>query len=134
MTLSRLLVLALSILMVSCAPTNGENAARGPKRQQNVLTQEEIREANYSNVYDAVAALRPNWLRSRGPVSFYEPDAGQVVVVMYNALLGGVDYLRRLNVTEVISLQFLSASEAGARFGFDTSSGPAIVIDTSPEN
>ena len=132
MKYSHLLVLALSVLMLGCASTTSREAGQQPRRQQNVLTQEEMREAHQNNVYEAVAALRTNWLRPRGQASFRDPNAGQVVVFLNGILVGGPDYLRQLSTADVTSLQFLNASEAASRFGLQTSSGPAIVISTSP--
>lgn len=132
MKMSRLLVLVLSIAVVGCASPTRENTANGPKRQQNLITEAEFRDANYSNVYDAVAALRPGWLRQRGRSSLNDPDAGRVLVFMHGSRLGGADVLRQVSAAGVISLQFLTAGEAATRFGLQTNTGPVIVINPSP--
>lgn len=132
MKVSRLVVVWIAVLMVSCAPASMKDAGSRPIRQPNVLTQEEIRSGHFRNVFDAVAALRGNWLARRGAVSFRDPTAGQVLVFMHGQRIGGVDYLRQVSTAHVISVQFLNPTEAAAQFGLRTSSGPVIIVDMMP--
>jgi hypothetical protein len=128
MTLLHRFALLLTAALAGCASTGTDGAAR-PRQNLSVLTQEEMRAAHHTNVYEAVAALRANWIRPRGPISFADPTAGQVFVFQDGLRLGNVTYLRQVPVSDVRSLQFLSPTEATARFGLQSSAGPAIVIN-----
>lgn len=134
MKITRVILLAVGLAIVGCTASSNEDAAQRPRRQQNVLTQEEIRSANHTNVYDVVAALRSNWINQRGSISFSNPNAGQVQVFMYGQRVGGPEFLRQLNVNDVTSLAFLNPSEAAARFGLQSGSGPAIVVEAALRN
>jgi hypothetical protein len=125
-----MLLLALAVAVAGCASANGGNGAENPNRRPNLLTQEDIRGTRHTNLYDAVATLRPNWLRTRGQISIGDPEAGQVVVYLNNIRAGGADYLRQVSAPEVVSLQYFDEVEASARFGVKQDGGAAIVIHT----
>ena len=128
-----LLVLVLSAVLVGCTSAATPDPAQRPHRQHDLLTQEEIRDRHYTNVYDAVAGLRPNWLRTRGRTSVRNPEAGKVLVFMNGSLVGDVRSLRQFDVADVLTLQHLTPSQASARFGTQTNTGPVIVINTLPQ-
>jgi len=128
MTRCRLAVLALSFALAGCA-SSAEHGDRRPSRQTDRLTQEELRTTQQNNLYDAVAVLRPTWVQPRAQVSSGSPGAGQVRVFIGSIDAGGVDYLRQLDVRDVVSLRFLNATEAGQRFGLRTHSGPVILVN-----
>jgi hypothetical protein len=124
-----MLLLALALAATGCA-SKGGNGAENPNRRPNLLTQEDIRGTRHTNLYDAVATLRPKWLRTRGQISIGDPEAGQVVVYLNNIRAGGADYLRQVSAPEVTSLQYFDEVEASARFGVKQDGGAAIVIHT----
>jgi hypothetical protein len=126
-----MLLLALVTLAVGCASTSPEGTVR-PARQPDMLTQEEIRESLKSNVFEVISTLRPNWIRQRGQMSFNDPSAGEVVVYVNGVRAGGAEYLRQVSVLDVSSLRFVSATEAGARFGIQQNGGAAILVSTRP--
>jgi hypothetical protein len=123
------LALLLAAAVAGCSAGRGSD---GPRRDFSVLTQQEIQAAHYVNLYDAVDALRSNWIRRRGPASLINPHAGQVTLFMEGVRLGDVGYLRLMHVSGVASLRFLNINEASARFGLQANSGPAIVVIPSP--
>jgi hypothetical protein len=127
MKLTRCFALLLTAALVGCSTASTSGAER-PTRNPGVLTQEEMQASHYTNVYEAVAALRANWMRQQAPISFGSADAGQVVVFMAGVRLGDVSQLRQLNVSGVRSIQYLNPTEAAARFGLQAASGPAIVV------
>lgn len=127
--LAVLAVLAVSISLVGCA-SSGEGAGQRPSRQANLLTEEELRAVPQTNLYDIVASHRPAWLRQSAQISFENPDAGQTLVYLDFVEAGGVRYLRQLNVRDVMSVQYLTPTEAAQRFGLRTNSGPVILVNT----
>lgn len=127
---ARLLLVALLVAATGCASAGSGDGVRRPSRQQNMLSQEEIRDSQYTNLHDVVRALRPNWLRTRGQISIGDPSAGQVVVYLNGVQAGGADYLRQVSAREVLSLEYLNETQASARFGLKQAGGAAIIIHT----
>lgn len=120
---ARMLLLALVIVATGCASAGGGDGTERPRRQQNLLTQEEILAAHHTNLYDVVATLRPGWLRTRGQISLADPDAGRVMVYVDGVRAGGVDYLRQLHASDARSLEYLNETQASARFGLQQGGG-----------
>jgi hypothetical protein len=81
-------------------------------------------------VYEALQALRPFWLRARGP-SRMDPSGQAPTVKIYldNVALGTVDELRVLSVRTIRRLSFMTGPDAQARYGVGHENG-AIVIET----
>jgi hypothetical protein len=123
--------MVLALALAGCATTSSDPGAQRAASDRSVLIQEEFRGSGHSNLYDVVQALRPNWLVQRGPISFSDPEAGRVVVYLNNVQAGGVEYLRQVNVLDVVSLRYLDPLEASAQFGLKQSGGAAIIINTS---
>lgn len=89
------------------------------------ITAEQIQELNASTALDVVQQLRPHWLRARGSASLH--SAAPVLVYQNGVRVGGIDALRGMHVTSIISIQHLSGSEATMRFGIDHESGAILV-------
>jgi len=84
-----------------------------------------MRDNNFTNVHDAVSALRSNWLNVRGTDSFYTPS---VVMVYFNRTrLGGVDELRAITVNAVAWVQHFNGVDATIRWGIGHSAGVILV-------
>src|SRR5262245_43980317 len=83
-------VLLISLLFgPACATSKSSTKAA---TDHNVITQEQMREHNFTNAYDAVAALHANWLQKRGTDSFLAP--GEILVYLDETKLGGIETLR----------------------------------------
>lgn len=101
---------------------------RGPDRVApnfEYLTQDEIRERNFNNAYDAVASMRANWLVVRGTDSFQNPS--EVWVYYDQTKLGGVETLRAVTVNEIAYLRHYSGIDATTRWGVGHSAGVIFV-------
>jgi hypothetical protein len=119
-----LVLLVLPLVAGACA--RGEPLAY---RDQSVLTEEQLRESGYANLYDAVDALRPRWLRPRGPDSFSSPT--QVVVYSDGVRLGGVEELRGFGTLQILWVRYYDGLEASARWGLGHGQG-VIHISSRP--
>ncbi|HEU0076698.1 MAG TPA: hypothetical protein VFQ76_03555 [Longimicrobiaceae bacterium] len=122
------LVLLLA-LCAACAPS-GTRSASGPRADRNLLTAEQLRESGYINVYQAVEALRSNWLRSKGTDSFTNPT--QVQVYLDNNQLGGVETLRAINTNQIAWVRYYDGLTASGRWGLGHGQG-VIFVSTSPD-
>jgi hypothetical protein len=90
------------------------------------LTQEEMRQEHFTNVYDAVAALRAAWLNVRGTDSFVETS--QVWVYVDGTRLGGVEEMRSVAVNAVASIRHYNGVDATMRWGVGHSAGVIQIL------
>jgi len=118
-------LLVLSVVVLAAAPLRSQ-------RRSDVITAEEIEGAKGkgSTAYDAVQTLRPRWLKSReaflagGPFDLVKAEGAHVY--LNDVDVGDVDYLKTIPAERVEELRWLSANQAGSRFG--PTNGPAIVV------
>lgn len=97
------------------------------RRDRAVLSRTEIRETQYTNVYDVVLALRGNWVRVRSAESI-QGRSSAVQVYLDMQRLTGLDELKSMSPLNVLSIQYLDALQASARFGMDHGSGAILVL------
>lgn len=127
----RPLLASLALLLALCAACStpeGAPASR-PRVDRNLLTREQLRESGYTNVYDAVEALRSNWLRTKGTDSFVNPT--QVQVYIDDNQLGGVQTLRSIQTSHISWVRYYDGVAASARWGLGHGQG-VIFVSTSP--
>jgi outer membrane receptor for ferrienterochelin and colicin len=99
----------LVLVLAGCASAGG--AGQQTRRQENLLTFEEIRQVQTGNAYDLIRALRPNWLQSRGA------GTGVTLVYLDGTRAGGLDFLRQIATQTIQGAQYLSGPEATTRYG-----------------
>jgi hypothetical protein len=116
----------LFVLLGACATAGRAHSVR-PDRS--TLTQDQLAEQHAENAYDAVLALRTNWLQDRGPDSFVNPS--RVIVFLDDMSLGTVETLKMLSIRSIVSIHHLDGVEATARYGVGHGAG-AIVVATYP--
>ncbi len=117
------LAIALGVATLACAPAT-QTTGTGTSRR--TLLGDAIRAASVSSAYDAVARLRPEWLRRRGRSSVRDPGAGAVVVYLDGIRHGGTDALRSIPAESVLQMEYLSGAEATTRFG--TGHGGGVIL------
>ncbi len=122
----RSVLLALS-LTSACVST--PRSARSSSADVAAITEEQLAERHYQNLYDAVLALRSNWLSTRGTDSFRSPS--QVLVYLDDSRLGGVESLSGLSTQGIASVTHLNGIDATARWGIGHSAG-VIEVHTWP--
>lgn len=116
------------VLAAGCASAGGRES--GVRTDVNRLTQEQLREASETNVYDIIQRLRPNWLRTRADRSFGMTTG--IVVYQNQTLLGNLDSLRQISPEMIISIRYLdgvTASNTLPGLGSSHVDG-AIVLET----
>jgi hypothetical protein len=119
------LTLALTLVLGACA-----SAGVAPRQgRSDLIVEEQIRGQSYATVYDAVQALRPNWLRTRGPDSFN--SSTQIQVYVDNMRVGGIANLQQIAAVSAYYVQWYDGLEASARWGLGHGAG-AIYVSTSP--
>lgn len=119
------LVLAVTACLCACASGTGDGGARP---QANLITAEEMAEANVNYAYEAVERLRPNWLVWRPGRSSTDPKPLVPVVFLDDTFLGDIDELRLIVASEILEIRFLDDREAVYRYGTTYNSGIIQVI------
>lgn len=125
--LTRASTLALLAFSVSCATGSGGNGAAGDR---NVISRAQLDEHRFTNAYEAVAALRTNWLQTRGTDSFTQPS--QVLVYFDDSRLGGIETLRGIAITGISYIRYYDGVAASGRWGLDHGQG-VIFVSTRPQ-
>lgn len=107
----------LMLMFVGACATSSRQVANEPA----VLTGEEIASVSVATAYEAVARLRPSYLRDTGGRS--------QVVYMNTHVVGGVEALRDIPAFRVQEIRYLPPAEATRRLG-DGHEGGAIIVVT----
>ena len=126
------IVVYLSVVASGLACSAGKppsQVERAGARRSDRISRDEIAARAWTNAYEVVATLRPQWLVDRGRDSF---GSGTVIqVVMNGARLGGVATLRRLAAADIEQFQYYDATSAASRWGVGFGKG-AIEISSIP--
>ena len=117
---------AVAILAIGTA-CGGNRAPGTPAPPRDVLDAQQLEAAPYANVFDAVQALRPQWLRARGRTSINQQE--YVKVYLDDSLMGGPDQLRTITLKSISTVRYLNGVEATQRWGLDHGQG-AIAVST----
>ena len=118
--------LLCSLALASCMRTT---ASTSPRADRDTITHDQMAEARFQTVYDAVEALHSNWLQARGPDSFSNPS--EVRVYLDNSLLGGTTKLHEIAANTVTWVKHYDGVAATARWGLDHGAG-VIYVSTYP--
>jgi hypothetical protein len=110
----------------AAADSQAAQGARPARSNRNVITQEQMVQQHFKNAYEAVQALHPNWLTTRGTDSFRSPS--QVWVYLDDARLGGIDQLSTIAPSTVGTIRHFNGVDASARWGLDHGAGVIQVI------
>lgn len=110
-------MLAAAVVTAGVACGKAHDRAEGP-RPSGALEAEEILATKAGNMYDVIRLQRPNWLQRSGrrPTSL-SGTVAEVMVYVDGQRFGEARDLVRLTATAVRWAEYLSPSEAQARFG-----------------
>jgi hypothetical protein len=127
MSVKHLYLVAVAVMM-ACA--SAVTSRTGVHRGANLLTAQEIAAANadVTNVYDAVARLRPNWLAGHGVTSAATPGTQFAVVFVDGQHYGDLSSLRNIPASDAGDVSYYDVTQAGARFGLRGGSSGVIEV------
>ncbi len=117
---------ALSLILLSaCASAGGGGGSSG---RADIITREELEAqgTQQEDTYTVIQRLHPNWLRARTS-SFGAGGPIYPVVFLNGSRYGELDSLRGFRITEVESIQYMSATDATTRFGTGYLGGVILV-------
>jgi hypothetical protein len=123
-TRTRLVILLTLAAATACS--SGTARTGRPSRDQSTILPDELSRNRGADLLGTIQSLRPLWLHKRGPMSIN--SEGEILVYVDNMRFGTVRSLRGIDVTTVEWLQFLSASQAQARFGIGHPHGAILVF------
>ena len=124
------LVSALLLFPAACATRSPATDSPGPTSNRDFILREEIDRGQWTNSYELIRNVRPQWLRVRGRDTI-TGDPGVVQVVLDNVRLGGIESLRTLPVSGITYYQWLDGISASQRWGTGYGNG-AILVSTRP--
>ena len=122
--------LLVTVVALSAACASGSPNPRSSSVDNDVLRREELEQRGFLNAYEAVAALRPHWLRTRGLDSFRNPT--QVQVYVDQSRMGGIEALRMVRIDGVGFIRYYDGTTASTRWGLGHGQG-VIYVSTSQE-
>lgn len=117
------------LLVLALASACGARSGAPNSTRSDLIVLSEVSAGSFTNVFDLVQAMRPNWLRARSPNSFQSP--GFVQVYLDDVRLGGVENLRTLAVQGVQYIRWYDPISASSRWGLNHEQG-AIVVSMRP--
>ncbi len=121
-----LAALAGGLLLLAGCSSGTQGAEGAPTTTRNLITREQIEQAQARTAYEVVNRLQPHWLRVRSRGAG-QPDPVRVYVD--GLLRGDTDQLRFLDATTVAEIRHMNSADATTRFGTGHTSG-AILVTT----
>ena len=119
-------VLLLLLAVASCTATGN---TPGERRGSGTITRAELDGSSFTSAHNAVEQLRPAWLRRRAAPSLRDSEPFPVVYV--DGLRRGlIDELRAVATADVVTIRYMSPSDATTLFGIGHTSG-VILVTTS---
>jgi hypothetical protein len=125
MSVKLLSVLTLAVTLACAA--SGPPGRTG--RDSTTIAADEIEASHESNAYDAVAKLRPGFLRSRGRTTINSGASEYPSVFVDGQFYGDLSSLRTIIAPQVKQIHYYNGPDAVTRFGMQYGSG-AIEVTT----
>jgi hypothetical protein len=122
---------AIGLLMLvgtltACAARGTSDQASARRSASGPITRAELEAARYATLYDAVLALRGQWLQRRGPSTLIGRPA-EIQVIAGEIKMGGVEALRAMGSDNVVSVAFVDPVTAAQRWGGSHAQGAIVV-------
>jgi hypothetical protein len=127
-----LFLAVIPVFLLSGCVTAGASGESSARVNPSLITRQEIEQTNVRSAYELIEQLRPRWLTARGSRSFGAAGDAGILVYQEQTRLGGLDALRQMPLTNIVSIRWLDASTATSTLpgiGGGHVSG-AIVIST----
>jgi len=134
MVKQRIAMVLAAATLVACASTVSSGSSSRPSGRSDVITAEQMRETQATNLYEAVQRLHPEWMLQRnastmsGATSRKGSGNVEVQIFMGGQHVGGTDMLRQLPLTEAGSLHFYTPAQAESKFGTGYPNGVIEVL------
>ena len=117
---------SLGLTIAACAGRRPDDRAATRRSASGPITRDELESARYATLYDAVLALRGQWLQRRGPTTLVSRPV-EIQVIAGDIRMGGVQSLRTMNSDNVVSIAFVDPVTAAQRWGGSHAQGAIVV-------
>ena len=124
----RFISVLVGVSAAACAATTPSARPLKAVRRE-VITASEIVAARVTDVYQAVAQLRPEFLNRRSVEPMAPWRQGAIAVYLNEMPIGGEESLRSIPLEEVRQIRFMTKTQAEFRWGKPFPRG-AIVVTT----
>ncbi len=101
------------------APANGGH---------DLITAEELEGAGANTLYEAVARLRPHFLKSRTVTAYGRQETSPLMLYVDGEKMESIDDLRRVPLPEVREVRFYEPQLANLRFARYNNAGGAVAV------
>jgi hypothetical protein len=118
-----------ALMVVPLAACRQKDPTTSPRTDRSLLTRDQWGDHRFNTAYEAVEALRSNWMNTRGPDSFRNPSV--VRVYLDNVSLGDKEMLKTVMLTNIVYIRFYDGISATSRWGLDHGAG-VIYVSTRP--
>jgi len=115
----------LVVALTACASAGNKS---GTPKDSSVITREEIATSMESNAYDAVARLRPLFLKSRGRTTINGEVNDYATVFVDGVRYGDLSTLRGIVTNQIQMIRFLGGPDAVTKYGMSYGSGAIEVF------
>ena len=113
-----LLALVLVVGPIACSSSGASSGSRArANRNSNVIEAAELRDANYTTLFDAVRTLRPTWLRVRGRGIVGIGEETLIQVYIDDVRRGSSAILARIRISSVRGMRYMNPTDAALRYG-----------------
>lgn len=93
-----------------------------------LITADELEAAGANTLYEAVAKLRPHFLKSRTVTAYGRPATSPLMLYVDGEKMESIDDLRHLPLLEVKEVRFYEPQIANQRFARYNNAGGAIAV------
>ena len=126
------LLLGLAFTAASCGGVSAGAGSSSSSGRFPSITGEQLREgSSATNVYDALANIRSQWLRPRPRASLTFERAQEPVVYVNGVRFGEISDLRGIHVDTVQRIEYINPLDATTRYGTGHSGG-VLSVDLAP--
>jgi len=119
------LLALLGTVTTACAPHSAPEPRNGDRY---VITEQELETAREVTLYDAIARLRPHFLRSRTISAYGRPETVPVHLYVDGDKMESLDDLRRFSPGSVHEVRFYEPQNANTIFAGANNAGGAIAV------
>jgi len=134
----------VTLAIAACQRVNTGTQQPTSRSDNRVITHAMLLTGGASNVYDAIAKVRPQCFTQRlsqtgrpaaaesGKDPYFDSSNRPITLYVDNTRVGSAEELRSMSLGEVAQVECLNATDAAQRFGLNNVAG-AIVVKTGKQ-
>lgn len=124
----RVIYVLVGASLFACAAATPSQRSSFVGARRDIITAAEIVSSRVTDAYQAVAQLRPEFLRKRGPSSIPSFAAPPIFVYLDDLPYGTADALHSIPLDRVRLIRYFNPAEADMRWGGSHATGAILVM------